>query len=313
MRMIFIALFAMFLTPLNAKELTVILTSNSDNPTMIARLFTPYLIKELPGYNRVTFRVVPGAGGLNAANHIYTIAPRDGDTIGLLYKNVPLIGAVNRQDTNIKFDASQFFWLGSLVDGRKDASILISNKPYDNDITAGSDNNVIANPINFIQKYTNMKLKKITGYKEPNDVRLAMIRNEVNVIATSLFSTIVYDKEWITKYHVLVQFGNGRNRHPMLADVPTLNEMITDREAIEALTVVENQFALIRSYIAPPGIPVDRSTALRLAFERASMNTSFIEESRRLGVEISPILHEEAQAIVRKTYSTPERILNIIK
>ena len=159
MRMIFIALFAMFLTPLNAKELTVILTSNSNNPTMIARLFTPYLIKELPGYNRVTFRVVPGAGGLNAANHIYTIAPRDGDTIGLLYKNVPLIGAVNRQDTNIKFDASQFFWLGSLVDGRKDASILISNKPYDNDITAGSDNNVIANPINFIQKYTNMKLK----------------------------------------------------------------------------------------------------------------------------------------------------------
>src|SRR5215471_17126745 len=49
-----------------------------------ARLLARYLPRFLPGNPAVVVQNMPGAGSLRAANYLYSVAPRDGTTIGLV-------------------------------------------------------------------------------------------------------------------------------------------------------------------------------------------------------------------------------------
>lgn len=305
--------FALFLLPAKANTLNIVLVADMNNShSRLAKIFSDYLAMNISNQTKVAFRIIPGAGGINAANYLYEVAPRDGTTIGILYKAVPLIGILDQKNGNIRFDATKFNWLGSLVDGRKDAGIILTNSPYFENMTIGSDHS-LANPVDFIIRNTNYRFKKIAGYKNPEEIRLAILRNEVNGIATSILGMSTYDKDWIKKYNVVLQFGNGRTRHPLLSNIPTVAESNLTREAEFALSIVENQFALIRSYVAPPNMPKDKVALLRNAFFAASHDMEFIEKSKNIGVDISPIFHDEAHDIVNKTYSAPKDILELIR
>lgn len=314
MKKILAMLFIILSLPVKASQFNIVLAADMSNShSVLAGIFGDYLVKYLSPEFKVQFRIVPGAGGLNAANYLYNTAPKDGNTIGILYKNIPIIGALNRSDSNIKFDASKFTWLGSLVDGRQDAGILISNIPYTNELLVGSDNSLFANPVDFISRYSRLKLKKIAGYKTPEEIRLAIIRGEINAMATSILGTVTYDKNWLNRYHIIVQFGNGRIRNTLLPNVPTLDEMLVDDEARKALSIMENQFALIRSYVAPPDIPEEKAVQLREAFRLASQDRDFIERAKKISIDITPIYHAEAEKIVNETYTTPTNILDMIR
>jgi hypothetical protein len=49
---------------------------------LYARTFIEHFRKHIPGNPNVILQVMPGAGGVNAANYMYTIAPKDGTMIG---------------------------------------------------------------------------------------------------------------------------------------------------------------------------------------------------------------------------------------
>jgi hypothetical protein len=100
----------------------------------------------------------------------------------------------------------------------------------------------------------------------------------------------------------------------MFKNVPTLQEIVTDnKNASKALSILENQFALLRSYIAPPDIPKDRAIELRKAFRLATQDIQFLEEAKRINLDILPIYHEEAQKIVNETYSAPKELIDLLK
>src|SRR5665647_2600811 len=46
------------------------------------RLVARHLGNHLPGNPKVIVKNMPGAGGLNGANHLYTVSPRDGTELG---------------------------------------------------------------------------------------------------------------------------------------------------------------------------------------------------------------------------------------
>src|SRR5687768_3305429 len=60
-----------------------------------ARFVARHLGRFLPGSPSVIVRNMPGAGTLNAANHVANLAPKDGTTIGLIARGMsiePLLG-----------------------------------------------------------------------------------------------------------------------------------------------------------------------------------------------------------------------------
>jgi hypothetical protein len=312
MKKLLMILCIIFCLPANAQELNIILSSEGDGHSANARIFGKYLAKNISPETNVLFKIVPGAAGVNAANYLYNIAPKDGNTIGILFKNIPIIGAIG--GPNINFDARNFIWLWSVADGRKDAVVLVSNKPYTGDeLVVGAESVVSADPINFIEKYSGLKIKKITGYQSSNSVRLAYERKEIDAFVSSLQGIKTFRKEWLASELFLLQLGNGKIKHLELPNTPTINELIKNEESLKLLTVFESQFALLRPFVAPPGISENKKKELILAFEKAVNDKNYIKEVARINLDIDPIYHDEAQKIVDFTYSASRKILDEIK
>lgn len=295
-RKIFALIILLFISPANANDLTIILPAAEDSHAINARILGRHLQK----YTNQTavYRVVPGAASAAAAHHLYNIAPKDGNTIGVFFKNIPLVSAIGTQ--NFNFDASKFTWLGSTADGRKDAVLLLSNKLYENGLVVGSDNVIAADPIRFIKMSTNLDLKQIMGYKNQSEIRLALERGEIDAMVNSLIGIKTSRPQWLlpnSKIKAILQFGNGKERHPEFPNVPTLSEIIP-AEYQKLLELFETQFILLRPYVAPPDIPQERARFLREAFKNAVLDPQYIEEANRANIEVNLVSWQEAERIV---------------
>jgi tripartite-type tricarboxylate transporter receptor subunit TctC len=312
MRYLIAFLFICISLAVQSRELNIILSSDSDGHTVNARIFAKYLAKNIPPNTSPIFRVVPGAAGLNSTNYLYNIAPKDGNTIGIVFKNIPIIGAIGGQ--NIQFDAREFLWLGSVADGRKDVVVLVSNKQYTGqELIVGAESVVAADPINFIERYSNLNIRRVSGYKSSNSVRLAYERGEIDAFVSSLQGIKTNNIGWLKTQLFLLQMGNGKIRHADLLNTPTMNEIVNDEEGLKILSLFETQFTLLRSFVAPPGIPENKKQILLSAFNKAVKDPDYIKDAARINLEIDPIYHEEAQRIVNLTYSTPKHLLDRIK
>src|SRR5437867_1117049 len=88
---------------------------------LYARLVARHMGRHIPGKPTVTVQVMPGAGGIRAANYLAEQAPRDGTAITTFANGPilePLIGA-----RNPGYDMSSFTWIGAIT---KDIGLCIA-------------------------------------------------------------------------------------------------------------------------------------------------------------------------------------------
>jgi hypothetical protein len=312
---VFCALLFMFSASLaSANTLTVILPVSDDAHAVNARIVGRYFQKHHPQKPEIVYRAMPGAASVVAANYLYNIAPRDGSTIGVFYKNIPLVGAIG--GPNIQFDPAKFTWLGSTANGRKDAVLLISRKQYDGtELIIGTDNVVLADPVRFIRESTGWNIRQVTGYKSNSEIRLAVERGEVDAIVNSMIGIKTTRPQWLrsdSPFKIILQFGNGRDRHPEFSQVPTLAEIIASDKQ-ELLKIFETQFALLRPYVAPPNLSAEQAILLRNMFISAVTDSDYVAEAKKANIDVNLIDWREAEAIVRITASAPRNLLNSLR
>src|SRR5215217_6053015 len=77
-----------------------------------ARPVSRHLGRFIPGEPNIVVKYMPAAGGLPAANSLYTVASKDGLTLGALQRHTPF--EVLRGNKSIIYDPFKFGWLGSL-------------------------------------------------------------------------------------------------------------------------------------------------------------------------------------------------------
>jgi len=76
------------------------------------RVLSRHFGKFIPGNPAVVAANMPGAGSMNAANHLYTSEPNDGTVLGEFASSVimePLLG-----NKAARFDPQKFSWIGSM-------------------------------------------------------------------------------------------------------------------------------------------------------------------------------------------------------
>jgi tripartite-type tricarboxylate transporter receptor subunit TctC len=150
-----------------------------------ARLVGVHLGRHVSGTPSVIVQNMPGSGGLQATNYIYSLASKDGLELGALNRLVPTWSIIGYRGAN--FDAAQFGWLGSPA---SDTNLCIVSKraPIQNvddlmsmEVVVGTDGvgsgmHIIPTALNSI---LGTKFKIIGGYKDTGDVILAIDRGEV--------------------------------------------------------------------------------------------------------------------------------------
>jgi len=312
-----LALFLMLSASATAQDLKVVVPSNTDGYSINAKLIVPYVSKYLPEKPEVVIQVMPGAASLVAANYIYNVAPKDGNTIGTFYKNIPLMGALG--GPTIKFEPSKFTWLGSTADGRDDTVIVWSiksgpiEKYLNEEIIFGTGNIVAGDSTLLLRDTLGIKMKLVAGYVDSTEVRLALERKEIEAAIYNLIGIKTNRPDWLkpdSEIKPMLQFGNGTVRHKDYPDIPTLAEYTKQKEL---LNVYEKQYVLLRPFVAPPNIPAARAQELRVAFEKAVSDPEFLDKAKKANIDVNYIGWQESQQIVNETVNASEQTLQKIR
>ena len=176
-----------------------------------ARAFAPYFGAHIPGKPTIVIQNMPGGGGLRAMNYLYSLAARDGATIGLVHSGVPfapLYGIKGAQ-----FDPRAMHWIGSIATARgicvawhtakmETWQDLLEREFVVGGSGVGSQMETIPAMLN---KLFGTRMKVISGYRGSNEIYLAMERGEVQGRCGGLVSSINSTRpDWFAQRKVTV-------------------------------------------------------------------------------------------------------------
>jgi tripartite-type tricarboxylate transporter receptor subunit TctC len=293
-----------------------------------ARVLARHMGKYIPGNPNVVIQNMPGAGSLRAANYLYGVAPKDGTVFGTFARNMPLLGLL-KTNQNVQFDPKKFTWLGSSSSYANDAYLLLVRKdaavksveearrPGGPPIILGSTaegTSSDAMPV-VLRDMLGFNIKQITGYTDSGVLFLAMERNEVEGRTVGLSAVRSNKPDWLKPdgpMRALVVFGRA-TRHPDYPDVPTARELAKSDRDRALIEILEAPYLLSRPYAAPPGVPPARAKALQEAFMAAHKDPAYIEEAKKLDIDVSPIDGQEILHLIDRIAATPPDVLKSIE
>jgi tripartite-type tricarboxylate transporter receptor subunit TctC len=282
---------------------------------LYARALGRHMGKHLPGNPNFIVQNITGAGSLNAANHLYNVAAKDGTVLATFGRGLPMEPLIGT--AKVQFDATKFTWLGS---GANEISIcatwhtspvktwadMLKTQFTTGGEGAGSDPDSYSL---LVRNIFGAKLKLVSGYHGTSDIILAIERGEVDGRCGWSWSSIKSTREsWITekKLNVLVHISD--QKAPELAQVPTINDFANDHQK-QVLRLVTSRQVMGRPFAAPPGVPQDRKQALRTAFDATLKDPAFLDEAGKLKLEVNPVSGADVDKLLGELYRAPKDIV----
>jgi tripartite-type tricarboxylate transporter receptor subunit TctC len=284
-----------------------------------ARLVGRHMPKYIPGKPTILPKNMPGAGSLRAANMLYAAAPKDGTVLGAPSRSVitmPLLGV-----ENAKLDVNKINWIGSVVS--EDSSCIAWHgsgvKTWDDVLhkklivgTSGPGTSTHTYAL-LLTKLFDAKMDLIAGYPGGKEVQLALERHEVDGACGSYSSLKTQKPEWVRDKLVNFLVLIGQKRNPEIPDVPAITELPQSEEVRNILKVVLIPQTAGRPLMAPPGVPAERITMLRRAFDATMKDPKFLDDAAKLGLEVRPESGEDVQRLVAEVYNLPPNIVEKAK
>ncbi len=287
----------------------------------LARLVSKFLGKHLPGNPSILVRNMPGAGGIVATNHMFSVAPRDGTVIASPQANVPFEPLYGTQQAD--YDATKFNWLGSPA---PEVSILtiwhtVPVNTWQDAIKrelvmgASGANSTPAFLGRIFMETLGIKLKIIPGFPGQNDALLAMERGEIDGYPSVFYNSLMATRPtWIPEKKVKLLVQIGAEREPAIADVPFVADLAKNAEDKLLVEQSAAQLAVGRPYMMPPGVPQDRVEAMRAAFMATIKDPDFQAEQDKLQLGANqPKSGAQVQEIIVRAYQSPPQVLERIK
>jgi tripartite-type tricarboxylate transporter receptor subunit TctC len=281
-----------------------------------ANALAPYLSAHIPGRPRIVVQYMPGAGGIRAMNYLYSAAPKDGTRIAMVHAMSPYAPLFGVEAA--KYDPRKMNWLGSLDNSSgmcvawAASGIKTWQDMFDKEFLVGSSgagSQMETLPL-MVNKLFGTKIKVISGYKGGNEVFLAMERGEVHGRCGSIVSSITSTRpDWFPQKKIVVPFQIALERSPEFPDVPALGELAKDQKTKQVLELVVSHMAMDKPFLMPPGVPEDRVSVMRKAFEDAVSDPAFIAEAQRERVEIHPVTAERVRQVLDRAYAMPSDVV----
>ena len=285
------------------------------------RIAAEFLGRFIPGNPAIIPQNMPGAGSVVAARYMYGLASKDGTVLATLAQTLPLDTMVQGEKAGFKL--TEMPYIGRLVDN---IDFGMGQHPDKSTFKTFEDlrrNQVVAaatagaSPANIfptaLNRLAGTKIKILVGYPGSQDMILALERGEVDLVgANGLASTMVRNPEWITKGERVIVYQAALKRHPLLPNVPVLEEVGLDAMGKATLRAIAGSAEIGRSILTTPGVPAERLTALRKAFGEMIADKQFRETMAQRRIIIEPASGEELDRIVDETTKLPAEVVKII-
>ena len=288
-----------------------------------ARLYAQHMPKHIPGKPDIIVQNMTGAGSMIAANHVYSVANPDGLTLGSSLPALYFDQLIGRKE--VQFDWAKFAWIGSPVQNEHQM-YMRSDAPYRTieDIrkatvppkcgTTGTGSTGYYIP-KLMEEALGTKFNLVTGYQGGQDIDLAVERGELHCRAFTIEAFFAREPflTWRKKRFVRNVIQSGRTRDPKLPDTPTIYELMDQYKTPEATRRLANVVlaagALGRPLVSTPGIPPERVTILREAFNKTLNDPDFLAEIEMRKYELQPVKGEELQAMAKDVIAQPPDVI----
>ena len=283
---------------------------------LYGRLVARHLGKHIPGRPNIVAQNMPGAGSMLSAQHLFSIAPKDGTALATFGRQMGITPLLNPA---AKYDGTKFTWLGSVTN---DVSTCVTWHTSPVKVFADLQKHAVtfagdgpgADPDVFANLYNNVfgtKIKIVSGYRGTNPMILAMERGEMDGFCGLSWSTIKsrHMKWWKEKtINILVQAAIQKEAD--IPDVPLALDIAKTEDQKQVLKVFLYGQEMARPFAAPPGIPADRKAALVAAFEKMLKDPEFLAEIKKLNLDLNPITAGAIDDMLKELYATPKNILD---
>ena len=292
---------------------------------LYARLLARHMGRYIPGEPNFVVRNMPGAGGMVLSNYIYSQAPRDGLTIGMMARSNPIEPLLG--NAAAKYKSEEFVWIGTPSSYEDDAYCIVirADSPIKSIAdwqrsgatlrlgglaAGGSDTDLTL----IARDVFKLNLQLIRGYKGTQELNLAIQRGEVEGRGIGVSSLVNTMTDWYRegKLRMLVQFGH-ETRWKELPDVPTARELATAADDKALLELAELPFLMARPFMAPPEVPAAQAAILKKGFMDTQKDPDYLREARQLKLDISPRSGDEIQGVVQRIMRTPTPLVTRYK
>ena len=285
----------------------------------LGRLLARHLGKHIPGNPTLVPKNQPGAGSFLAVNTIFNVSPKDGTVIGIGAPTIPLDEKLGTQ--GVRFKTAELNWIGRL-DSLVNVVFMWKTSPVKTFADAqkfqatlsgtgvGSTVSIYPTVMNNV---FGTKFKLVMGYKGSSEAMLAVERGEVEGHSTSWTALKVAHPDWLRDRSVTVLVQFALKRHGELSDIPTAIDLARNDEERAILGAIMNATEVGTAFFTTPGVPADRLTALRRAFDATMTDAELLADAQKIHVGVSPMPGEELQALVAEVSNLSPALLSKVR
>jgi tripartite-type tricarboxylate transporter receptor subunit TctC len=279
------------------------------------RLVTSHLGRFIPGNPSIIAQNMPGAAGMQAANYLYGIAPKDGTVLSVLVPNITLAQILGVR--SIAYDTRKFGWIGRVIattatlftwhtSQTKTLADLKRRETLVATTGALSQAEIDSTMLNGV---VGTKFKLIRGYKGSGEAALAVERGEADGSLMPWEFIKSAHADWLreAKISLVVRYV----RHPIAERprVPSVWDLAETPEQRDVINLFLGADEMGQPIAAPPGIPRDRLEALRRAFDAMVKDQDFLADSAKRSLDLGPGSWDDLKSTVAEAFeATPAAI-----
>lgn len=292
-----------------------------------ARIFAQHMGKYIPGNPAIIVQNMPGAGGVIAANYVYSVAKPDGLTLGAFGPSMYFDQLAGRKE--VQFDWSRFTWIGT-PEQTEFILIMRTDNPYQSieEVrkaaqppkcgATGTSTSGYYIP-KFLDEGLGIKFNIVSGYPGGGEIDLGIERGELhcrNLTISTYFAREPF-LTWHRKGFVRPIMQTPKKRDPRVADVPSIYELMDRHKTPEAIrrvaTLLLAPAVFGRPMVATPGVPPDRVKILREAYHASLKDPAVLLELKKRRWEVDAIGGEELAKLATEVISQPPEVVDLMK
>ena len=279
------------------------------------RLVARHISKHIPGNPGMVVQNMPGAGSLQATNHLYNLAAKDGTVIGIVQRG--MLTAKLTSPQGVRFDIEKFNWIGNLASETAvtvvwhDSPIKTVEDLFSKETIVGGTGPTIDTETTprLYNALLGTKFRIVGGYPGTSEVLLAMERGEVMGLGDWSWSNVKTRRpEYLTEKKIRVLMQGALQKEPDLPDTPLALDFVKNDDDRKVMELFLAQKAVARPVVAPPDIPGPRVAALRDGFMAMAKDPEFIADANKTKLEIDISSGASVDAVVKRIVSTPQAL-----
>jgi tripartite-type tricarboxylate transporter receptor subunit TctC len=229
-----------------------------------ARLVASHLGRFIPENPSIIAQNMPGAAGMQAANYIYGIAPKDGTVLSVLVPNITLAQVLGVR--SIAYDTRKFGWIGRVIATTatlftwhsSQTKTIADLKTRDTLIATTGALSQAEIDSTMLNGVVGTKFKLIRGYKGSAEAALAIERGEADGSLMPWEFIKSAHGDWLRdgKINLIVRCV----RHPIAErpDVPSVWDLAESSEQRDVINLFLGPDEMGQPIAAPPGVPRER-------------------------------------------------------